>query len=107
MSPVVFLTIWGGTALNRASADCEIVLRHSQFQSDAAGICNDGAVVARSIGVMNNCYISELNVSISASLNNKTIQCSSQDDSISIRTINTSTITLASSKCISGMKIMQ
>ena len=91
-------TIWDGSAF-----DCqhnEIILRHSQFTASGGhgtfGECNNGAIVARSIGVTNNCYISELNVTVSANLHNRTVQCIKSDDSL--RIIGKSTITVVTGK---------
>ena len=50
------------------------------------------------IGVMNNFYVSELNVTVNASLHNKTIQCSHSSDSF--RIIDTSVITVVTGKFI-------
>ena len=66
-------TRWRGTAL-----DCPlgITLRHSQFAANQeSGTCNNGDIVGRSIGVVNDCYTSQLNVSVRESFNNKTVQC--------------------------------
>ena len=90
-------TIWDGTAF-----DCRlnaILLRHSQFalESRASGSCNDDAIVARSIGVNNFCYISELNVTVSSSLHSKTIQCT-HNSGVGEMIIDTSTIAVVISK---------
>ena len=72
-------TRWKGSLL-----DCplnEITLRHSQFGSDQAiETCNNGDITGYGIesGAVtnnNNCYISQLNVTVRASFNNKTVQC--------------------------------
>lgn len=89
-------TIWGGTAFDCAFN--EIILRHSQFTFGIFGECNNGRIVAMTIGVMNNFYVSELNVTVNASLHNKTIQCS--HSSYSFRIIDTSVITVVTGKFI-------
>ena len=66
-------TRWRGTAF-----DCPlgITLRHSQFAANQeSGICNNGDIVGRSIGVVNDCYTSQLNMTVRESFNNKTVQC--------------------------------
>ena len=69
-------TLWTGTAF-----DCTnnmINLRHSLFNDSnrgATGDCSNGALVGRSIGVMDNCYSSQLIVRIMADMDNKTIRC--------------------------------
>ena len=79
-------TIWSGTAFNCPSTSNEIILRHSQFASPGtSGNCNSGTITARSLGVENDCFRSELNVTASASLNKKTVQC--QHNSIASGTI--------------------
>ena len=94
-------TIWDGSALDCPSRANEILLRHSQFgfPPGTFGSCNNGAIVARSIGVGSNsfCYISELNVTVSSSLHSKTIQCT-HNSGLSERIIDTSTIAVVISK---------
>ena len=69
-------TVWSGTALDCPLARSEITLRHSQFTSNGAfGICNNGDIVGRSLEVVNNCYTSQLNVTIREQFNNKTVRC--------------------------------
>ena len=92
-------TLWGGSAFDCSRSGNEILLRHSQFAQSqgTTGSCNNGAVVARSIGVTNGCYTSELSVTVSTSLNNKTIQCS-HDSSMGMRIIDTSTAVIGKKK---------
>ena len=74
-------TQWKGTAFDCTCPldDSEITLRHSQFASSQdVGInfvYNNGDLVGHSIGVANDCYTSQLNVTIRKSFNNKTVQC--------------------------------
>ena len=92
-------TVWRGSLF-----DCigdEIILRHSQFLNKLAvgGVCNNGAVVAQSIGVdvdtnsERECFSSQLNISTNMDMNNKTVVCL-HDDATGNGTsiINTSTI---------------
>ena len=72
-------TIWNGTAFYCPLKSNEIILRHSQFntESGTSGTCNDRTLIeVRSLGVINNCFSSELNITVSSDLNNKTIRCS-------------------------------
>ena len=65
-------TVWRGSAF-----DCplrEIILRHSQF-IDSTGTCSDGAIVARGVSVESNCYTSQLNVTLSSSMNRESVVC--------------------------------
>ena len=71
------VTVWKGTAFqfhcnNRES----ISLRHSQFRDSEKpeGYCNNGAIAARALGIVNNSYISQLNVTVSLELNNTTVE---------------------------------
>ena len=72
-------TAWTGSLLECAGN--EITLRHSQFEleSGSIGECNNGAIVARSIGVTDtngsHCYVSQLSFITSSDHNNKTIVC--------------------------------
>lgn len=69
-------TLWRGTAFDCPLVGSEITLRHSQFASNQAfRACNNGDIIGSSIGVENGCYTSQLNVTIRASLNNRTVQC--------------------------------
>ena len=69
-------TLWRGTAFDCPLDDSEITLRHSQFASNQAfQTCNNGDVVGRGLDVTNNCYTSQLNITVRENLNNKTVQC--------------------------------
>ena len=73
----------GGTVWTGSLFDCvggAILLRHRQFESGStAGVCNNGAVFARSIEVLDvnssRCYSSQLSVIINSAMNNKTVTC--------------------------------
>ena len=88
-------TIWSGTAFNCETKMNEIILRHSQFnESGSSGNCNDGAIMAQSLRVINNtCYSSQLNVTVDLDMNNKTIQCSHSFETITIREATISVVT--------------
>ena len=67
-------TIWGGTAFQCTGES--ITLRHSDFgSSSAAGECNSGQIIGHGISQENNCYTSELNVTLSEGLVGETVTC--------------------------------
>ena len=68
-------TVWRGTAFQCVGN--EILLRHSQFGEsyNPTGFYNNGAIVARTLGVVNGSYTSQLNVTVSLELNNTTVEC--------------------------------
>ena len=67
-------TIWEGSAFDCAGD--EIILRHSNFdETPQLGECNNGAIQGRSVGVNGMCFTSQLNVTVSAELNKKTVVC--------------------------------
>jgi hypothetical protein len=86
-------TLWTGTAFDCATNG--IILRHERFSQSggAVGVCNNDAIDGRSVGVENNCYTSEIDVTVSATFNNKTIQCI-HNSGTGINTIGTSVITV-------------
>ncbi len=70
-------TVWTGTALNCPRGD--IYLSHWDF-SDQYGMnsscnCTNGAIVAESLSVQDNLYTSQLNVTVSHNVAQKTIVC--------------------------------
>ena len=71
-------TVWSGSTF-----DCplrEIVLRHSQFLTQS-GTCSGGAIVAQGLSVVNSCFTSRLNLTLSSSLNGKSIKCALHNSS--------------------------
>ena len=70
-------TVWQGTAFQCSGLNRHISLRHSKFNTSEKpfGECNNGAITARAIGVVDNNYTSQLNVTVSPELNNKTVEC--------------------------------
>lgn len=74
-----FATVWQGSAFNCTGN--EISLLHSRFMSNKKKIaeCNDGAILGQSLGIENNCYTSQLNVTVSYDMLGKNIECV-QDD---------------------------
>ena len=70
-------TVWQGTAFQcQRNNQGEIILQYSQFGGSYKPIdfCSYGAIVARAIGVVNGSYISQLSVTVSLELNNKTVE---------------------------------
>ena len=68
-------TFWEGTAFR---SECSsIILRHSQFSTSqgARGSCNNGGIVGKSVNVVDQCYTSQLNVTIDSSLDGATVSC--------------------------------
>lgn len=66
-------TLWDASFLD---PDCDIDFSHRQFMTETRKQCNNGAIVAEAIEVNNNCYTSQLVVSVTPDLNNGTINCS-------------------------------
>ena len=93
---ILAATVWTGSLFDCAGG--EILLRHRQFEyGSAIGECNNGTVVARSIGVSDvngsYCYSSQLNVIINSVMNNKTVTCL-QIYSTNVTVIDTLTINI-------------
>ena len=74
-------SVVGGTATRWKGSLIEcpldvITLRHSQFENNQAfEICNNGDISGHGITVVNNCYTSQLSVTVRESFNNTTVQC--------------------------------
>ena len=69
-------TLWRGSAFDCQQDGSVITLRHTQFESNQAfGICSNGDIIGRGLEAMNNCYTSQLNVTVRESFNNKSVQC--------------------------------
>ena len=66
-------TVWLGTAFQCKDSSNEILLLHRLFGESYSYIhtCNNGAA----LGVVNDSYISQLNVTVSLELNNTTVVC--------------------------------
>ena len=92
-------SVWSGTVFDCPMDGSLIILRHSQFASNRAfGICNNGDIVGRGVRVVNDCYMSQLNVTVRESYNNKTIQCISNLNE-GMRTVGQSTLSIVSGMC--------
>jgi hypothetical protein len=70
-------TVWKGSAFQCPDNGNSILLSHRLFSSGTSlrNTCNHGAIVGHSIRVVNNSYISRLNVTVDASMNGQTIKC--------------------------------
>lgn len=88
-------TVWRGSVIE---AGCEITLFHSQFDmpSGAFEICNNEAVIGRSIIRENECYTSQLTILVTTDLDGRTVECS-VDDGRENTVINTTTLLLTTS----------
>ena len=87
-------TVWRGDGFQ---GQCSITLFHSDFSGGTEGTCNSRAIVGRSIGVENTCYISKLDIFVSPDVIGTTIICI-YDDGISPVDVGNSTITLTTGK---------
>ena len=70
----------GSTIWRVAAFDCmqnEIILRHSEYDDvgGTSGLCNGGAISGRSTAVDDNCYTSQLRLTVSRELHNKAVTC--------------------------------
>ena len=80
-------TLWTGTLFDCPANGSTIILQHDSYRSGGAvGECNNGAVIAQSVAVVDDCYSSQLTFTASDGFNNKTIQCThiSNNGSIAI-----------------------
>lgn len=84
-------TIWEGSAFECAGGS--ILLIHSKFSSGTTDECNGGAIVGRSLNVVNNCYISQLRVTTDVTMDGETVLCLHNNRSSDIM-IGTSTINM-------------
>ena len=73
------ITVWTGSAFNCTGNN--ILLRHSQFMSPHGvnGTCNNGMIIGYSLRMTDNCFISQLNVTVTPGLIGSTIQCIHND----------------------------
>ena len=87
-------TVWKGSVL---AMDCnsEVSLRHGQFIESGYtnATCNGGDVFARIVNITESCYISQLIVNTSLSLNGKSVECAF-DNGATEETVNSMVIRL-------------
>ena len=75
-------TVWRGTAFECTSG--EISLLHSSYAESsvlrAYGECNNGSIIAQGLSIADNmCYTSQLNITVSAYVIGKSIECHYDD----------------------------
>ena len=91
-NPPIGFSVWRGTAFNCPTLPNEISLRHSSFStSGISGTCNNGAITAESVGVVDNCYSSRLMVTVTPALNETTVECTLSG----VRVVGSRTILIA------------
>ena len=56
------------------------------------GVCNDGAIVGKSIGVENGCFTSQLTIKLSATMIGENIVCINDDTSNSVSEVGSTRI---------------
>ena len=86
-------TVWQGSAFQCPSRN--IILRHNLYLTDHGTVntCNNGAIVGYSLGILDNHYISQLNVTVDSSMAGQIIQCV-YDDGTTSHIIGTHTINI-------------
>lgn len=97
------ITVWKGTALQDVcrSLQQDITLLHREFESGIAGftMCSSNIIAWRTLGVENNSYVSQLNITYSPGLNGREIVCAYDNHREEI-TIGTRIITSHAMSCI-------
>ena len=92
-------TVWQGSAFTcDNNNDGTLQLRHSQFANGSLiRECNsdDRIITARAVGVMGDNYTSQLTMSVTPEINNKTVQCV-HDNGTTVGVISTSTVAITS-----------
>ena len=76
-NPPISFTVWRGTAFNCPGSANEISLIHTLFNTSGgtSGTCNNGAITAESVDIVDNCYTSRLMLNVSVGLNETTVEC--------------------------------
>ena len=82
-------TVWQGTAFDCLSN--EITLLHNRFNNGTVGVCNNGAVVGKSIGIKNGCYTSQLTFKLSTDMIGESVVCIHDDTTTNTHMIGSST----------------
>ena len=88
-------TIWRGSAFECSAQLNRILLRHASFESGTMGLCNDGAIVGRSLAVSDGVYTSQLTVSVTSNLIGRIIECSYSLTGATVSPINSTTIEIS------------
>ena len=88
-------TIWQGSAFNCTSRGIQL-LHISNNIEGALEVCNNGAIKGRGLSILaDNCFISQINITMSHTFNERTVQCV-HDDGSSTREIGNYTLRLSS-----------
>jgi aerobic-type carbon monoxide dehydrogenase small subunit (CoxS/CutS family) len=66
-------TVWKGTAFDQCVND-ELNLLHSHFGNQVQK-CNNGSIIVQGLRVEEDCYTSELTITVSSDMIGKTVQC--------------------------------
>ena len=73
-------TVWNGDAFDCVSSNNAITFLHLRFMSgDKPTTCNNGTIIGQTLGIEDNCYTSQVNVTVSPKLTGRNIKCI-QDD---------------------------
>ena len=91
-------TVWGGSAFQCAGN--EITLPNSEFGAvpPPAAVCNNGQIIGRGISQQNNCYTSQLNITLGEELIGRNVMCGI-DDGQQLTTIDNIVLATPTSKC--------
>ena len=94
-------TVWQGSAFYCSESGGGLILRHHQFANGTLHKYCDGEnvyVVARTIGVTDNSYISELSLIVSLEMTNKTVECV-HDNGTHVNIVDTTAVSITTGKC--------
>ena len=74
-------TQWKGDTIHSCSESVPVFLRHRDFIAGTTQpiVCNGGEIVIRSLRVESDCYTSQMNISFSNALINRTVVCAYDD----------------------------
>ena len=64
-------TVWKGNFFDCSNG---IIILHNRFAVEEKG-CNDGSIVGQGLAINGNCYISQLNITVSDNIIGKSIEC--------------------------------
>ncbi len=79
-------TQWKGDALDLHSCSVPVFLHHRDFITGTTQpmVCNGGAIVIRSLRVESNRYTSQMNISFSSTLINRTVDCAYDNGTLAV-----------------------
>ena len=89
-------TVWSGSAFNCLPAVNEIILRHNDNSNKT---CGDDIAAYRIEPDNNNCFTSQLRVTVNSGMNNKTITCTGSGK------VGETTLTVISGRFLSCIKL--